>query len=284
MFKRLTVMIRVAVIGVGLAYAALLSSAGAQPTEAIAVPQPQPQTTPVDPAGPEEAKPGERNLFAVIREGGLVMIPLFACSFITLVFVFERAISLRRARVIPSPFVKKFFHQLREGKLDRDQALALCQDSSSAVADVFAAAVRKWGRPAVEVEQAILDAEERAATGLRRYLRLFNGVATLGPLLGLLGTVFGMIRIFHDIAVSNAMGRTELLAGGISEAMLTTATGLCLAIPALCFYLFFIGRVERLILDIDSAAQDLVGEISSEALHEDRQAKLARASRRGTAA
>jgi len=277
-------MIRVAVIGVGLAYAALLSSAGAQPTEAIAVPQPQPQTTPVDPAGPEEAKPGERNLFAVIREGGLVMIPLFACSFITLVFVFERAISLRRARVIPSPFVKKFFHQLREGKLDRDQALALCQDSSSAVADVFAAAVRKWGRPAVEVEQAILDAEERAATGLRRYLRLFNGVATLGPLLGLLGTVFGMIRIFHDIAVSNAMGRTELLAGGISEAMLTTATGLCLAIPALCFYLFFIGRVERLILDIDSAAQDLVGEISSEALHEDRQAKLARASRRGTAA
>ena len=274
MLRKVTLWVRWAALGLALAFALMFTGATAQ----------EPVTAPAAAPAAVEAKQPAHNLFNVIREGGLVMIPLFACSFIMTVFVFERVISLRRGRVIPAPFVKRFFHQLREGKLDREQALALCDESSSAVSDVFAAAVRKWGRPAVEVEQAILDAEERAVLGLRRYIRLFNGIATLGPLLGLLGTVFGMIRIFHDIATSDAMGRTELLAGGISEAMLTTATGLSLAIPALCFYLYFVGRVERLMSEIDRQAQDVVAEVSAEAIHEDRQAKLARASRRGTAA
>jgi biopolymer transport protein ExbB len=223
----------------------------------------------------------ERNLFGVIQKGGVMMIPILACSFVTLVFLFERIISLRRGRVIPAPFVKRFMHQLREGKLDKDEALELCRESWSPVSEVFAGAVRRWGRPMVEVEQAILDAEERAATGLRRYLRLFNLVANLGPLLGLLGTVFGMIRLFGEISNGDAMGRTELLAGGISEALMATASGLLVAIPALCFYVYFVSRVERLINDMDLLGQELVGLISSEALAE---AKTSRANRRPTAA
>src|SRR4029079_11062000 len=101
----------------------------------------------------------------------------------------------------------------------------------------------KWGRSSVEIEQAIIDSGERVAYGLRRYLRLFNAVASLGPLLGLLCTVFGMIRLFNDIATSDAMGRTELLAGGISEALLTTAAGLSVAIPALCLSLYFVRQL-----------------------------------------
>ena len=166
-----------------------------------------------------------KNLFEIIRQGGLLMGPLVICSFVMLVFVFERAIALRRGRVIPAPFVKRFLLQLREGKLDRDQALELCKESQSPVAEVFAGAVRKWGRSSVEIEQAMIDSGERVAHGLRRYMRLFNAVATISPLLGLLGTVFGMIHLFNDIATSDAMGRTELLAGGISEALLTTAVG-----------------------------------------------------------
>lgn len=224
-----------------------------------------------------------KNLFQILRDGGPMMVPLYLCSCITLMFVFERAISLRRGRVIPRPFVKRFLHQVREGKLDRDAALELCQEKSSPIADVFAAAVKKWGRPSVELEQTVIDAGDRASNGLRRYVRIFNGVATISPLLGLVGTVFGMIRLFDAIAKADAMGRTELLAAGISEALLTTAAGLLIAIPALCFYLFFSGRVERLLSDIDDYAQQLVALISAEALHEERQGKP-RAKTRSTAA
>lgn len=215
-----------------------------------------------------------KNLFDILRDGGLMMAPLFACSFVTLVFLFERAISLRRGRVIPRPFVKRFLHQIREGKIDRDQALELCQENGSPIAEVFASAVRKWGRPSVELEQTVIDAGERASSGLRRYIRVFNGVSTISPLMGLLGTVFGMMRLFNAISTADAMGRTELLAAGISEAMLTTAAGLLIAIPALCIYLYFLGRVERLLSDIDGLAQDLVGLISAEAIHDERHAKL----------
>jgi biopolymer transport protein ExbB len=183
-----------------------------------------------------------------------------------LAFVFERTITLRRGRVIPRPFVTRILRQVREGELDKEQALALCEENGSPVAEVFAGAVRKWGRPAVEVEQAILDAGERATNGLRRYLRVFNGVATVSPLLGLLGTVVGMIRSFNAIATSDAMGRPELLASGISQALLTTAAGLTVAIPALIFYMYFVSRVDRLIIDIDSLGQELVNTISAEEL------------------
>ncbi len=214
-----------------------------------------------------------KSMFEILRSGGVMMIPLLVCSFITLVFLFERAISLRRGRIIPRPFVKRFLHQVREGKLDRDGALALCDESSSPIAGVFAAVVRKWGRPSVEIEQAIIDAEDRVTPGLRRYLRLFSAVATISPLLGLLGTVVGMIRLFDAISDADAMGRTELLAAGISEALLTTAAGLLLAIPALCFHLYFLGRVERLLMGIDELAQELAGLVSAEALSDDRRSR-----------
>ena len=161
--------------------------------------------------------------------------------------------------------MRRFLEQLREGQLTRDEALKLCEENRSPVAEVFAAAVRKWGRPSVEVEQAIIDAGERVTNGLRRYLRLFNGVSTISPLLGLLGTVLGMIRAFNAIVTAGAMGRPELLAGGISQALLTTAAGLTVAIPALIAYLYFVSRVDRLIIAIDSLGQQVVDLISAEA-------------------
>ncbi|MBS0208678.1 MAG: MotA/TolQ/ExbB proton channel family protein [Planctomycetes bacterium] len=207
-----------------------------------------------------------KNLLEIIQAGGVLMIPIFFCSILTMVFTLERGLALRRSRVIPGPFVKRLLHQLREGQLDRDEALELCQENRSPVSEVFGAAIRKWGRPGVEVEQAVLDQGERTVNGLRKYVRVFNGVATISPLLGLLGTVFGMIRAFNEIASSDAMGRPELLAGGISEALITTAAGLCVAIPALACYLFFISRVDQLVMAIDSLGQDVVHIISAEGL------------------
>ncbi len=205
-----------------------------------------------------------KNLFDIVRDGGWLMVPILGCSFILVVFVLERAMSLRRGRVIPRPFVKRFLHQLREGQLNQDEAIALCEESGAPVAKVFAAAARKWGRSSVEVEQAILDTGERVANQLRRYLRVINGVATVCPLMGLLGTVVGMIGAFNSIATSQAMGRPELLASGISEALITTAAGMTVAIPALIFYLFFISRVDQLVVEIDALGQDVVEVVSAD--------------------
>ena len=206
-----------------------------------------------------------KNLLQVLHEGGPLLIPIGVCSFILLVFVFERAVSLRHGRVIPRPFVRRFLEQLREEKLTPEEALIRCEESRSPVAEVFEAAVRKWGRSSVEVEQAIIDAGERVSNGLQRYLRLFNGISTISPLLGMLGTVVGMIQAFNSIATADAMGRPELLAAGISQALLTTAAGLTVAIPALIAYLFFVSRVDRLIIEIDALGQQVVKMIAGDA-------------------
>jgi biopolymer transport protein ExbB len=205
-----------------------------------------------------------QNLWQIMQSGGILMYPIALCSLLLVAFVFERAISLRPRRIIPKAFVTRFLQQMRDGELDRDQALTLCEENGSPVSEVFAGAVRKWGCPAVEVEQSIIDSGERVTNGLRRYLRVLNGIQTIAPLLGLLGTVFGMIRAFNAIAGSEALGRPELLARGISEALLTTAAGLTVAIPALFFYLYFLSRVDRLIIDIDGLSQELVPLVSAE--------------------
>ncbi len=229
------------------------------------------------PSGPAPVAPGvepepaaghnvipTQNLLQVIRDGGPLMLPIGICSFILLVFVFERSISLRQGRVVPRPFVKRFLQQLRDGELDRDVALELCERNRSPIAEIFGAAVRKWGRPSVEVEQAIIDAGERVTNDLRRYLRVLNGVSTISPLLGLLGTVLGMIRAFNAIATADAMGNPEMLAGGISQALITTAAGLSVAIPALIAYLYFAGRVDQLIMTLDGLGQKVVAVIAGD--------------------
>lgn len=209
-----------------------------------------------------------RSLLEMLTAGGVLMIPLLVTSFVLVLIVFERLISLRRRRVVPRLFVERFLLQVREGALDRFEALERCEQEPSHIARVFASAVRKWGKPAVEVEQAVLDEGERIGNVLRRYLRVINGVSTVSPLLGLLGTVWGMMESFNVIAASPAMGRAEMLAGGISVAMITTAAGLAIAIPALIFYLYFVGRVDSLIMEIDHQGQELVNLISLEALEE----------------
>lgn len=233
----------------------------------MAVADPQPVTgASTAPVGPGAVK--ARSLLKVLRDGGPLMIPIGICSFVLLVFVFERAVTLRKGRIIPGPFVERFLEQLREGELTRESALELCNDNQSPVARMFAAGVRKWGRPSVEIEQAILDAGERICTELRKHVRMMNGVSTVTPLLGLLGTVFGMIQAFDSIAAFDpAMGDSKpLVAAGISVALITTAAGLAVAIPALIAYMYFIGRVDQRIVELDELGMEVVNCISAEAL------------------
>jgi hypothetical protein len=126
-----------------------------------------------------------------------------------------------------------------------------CIVSSSSA---FAHGVRKWGKPSVEVEQAIIDGGERQVSQLRKHLRILNGVATVSPLMGLLGTVVGMIIAFNQIASAGAMGKAEELAVGIALALVTTAIGLTIAIPSLILYMYLAGRVDAPGLGMDQVA------------------------------
>lgn len=208
------------------------------------------------------------NVFAAIRQGGVMMIPIIGCSFGLMVFVFERLLFLRRARVIPRSFVRGVIEQLEQQQLERDEAIALCEENGSPTAELFQAALKRYGRPAVEIEQSVLDNGERVCNSLRSYLRLFSAISNITPLLGLLGTVLGMIEAFNSIAQTGAMGRPELLAGGIGQALLTTAAGLFVAIPAYIAYAYFVGRADKLIIEMDSQVQRVIELISAEGLQE----------------
>ncbi len=226
------------------------------------------QSTLLPQSGGNGVGAASKRLFDVLRSGGILMVPILLCSFVLVVFIFERMISLRKARVIPGPFCTRLLDQLENGDLSRQSAIELCERNNSPIAHVFAAGVHKWGRPAVEVEQAVLDEGERTSSRLRSYLRLINGVATVCPLLGMLGTVLGMINAFDAIAnVDASMGDPKaMIATGISQALLTTAAGMTVAIPALIAYLFFSSRVDKHVMEIDSLGMKVVNLISAETL------------------
>ncbi len=245
--------------------ALLVSSVNGQTTElasnseTITDPVHEPISGSAVPSSPEE----------IVRAIGVPFAIVFALASIAAMWCgIERTVLLRHRRVIPRAFVDRFLQLLRSGRMDKTSAIAVCQQDGSPMADVFLHGVRKWGKPSVEIEQAVIDGGERQISQLKTRLRVLNGVATLCPLIGLLGTVIGMIQAFNDIAESNAMGQAEQLAGGIAMALLTTAAGLFIAIPALTVYMFLAGRIDALVMEMDRLGQELVHLISGEALRE----------------
>lgn len=192
-------------------------------------------------------------------------------AFVTIVATWvavDRIVVLRRGRVIPKPFVKRFLRLLDAGELDPAEALQICQENDSPIAHIFAHGIRKWGKPSVEVEQAIIDGGERQLSALRKHLRLLNGTATLSPLLGLLGTTWGMLQAFRDVAHNTSAGGMEKLGADIGLALSTTAAGLIVAIPALGVYMWLTSRIDVLVMEMDDLSQQVVQCVSAEALAE----------------
>lgn len=259
MVIRLAAMVCLIVALAGPIRQAFAAQQPAQP-ELGTMQQPQPAQPPARSAIPQTP-------LEVLNALGLPFVCAFGiASVMAMWFGIERLVQLRTRRVIPKHFVDRFLMHLRNGQLQPQQALSICKDNGSPIADVFAHGIRKWGKPSVEVEQAIIDGGERQVALLRKHLRVLNGVATVAPLIGLLGTVIGMIQAFNDIAGANAMGRPEELAVGIGLALLTTAVGLSIAIPALTLYMFLASRVDTLVMEMDDVSQNVVQLISAEAI------------------
>jgi biopolymer transport protein ExbB len=215
-------------------------------------------------------------LFNRILAGGWLRVPLGVCSMIVFSLSLERMIALRRSRVIPRPFVRRFTECVEDGQLSYEEATAICEEFDCPVAEVFQAAVKRWGRPMLEIEQAVIDAGDRVADGLKRFLRVFHAISNVAPLIGLLGTVLGMISAFESMS-DGSMGRDpDALAAGISEALITTAGGLFVAIPAYLAYIYFGSKSDRYLNDIDRLCQRVIDCISAEGLESGNRSKKVR--------
>lgn len=207
--------------------------------------------------------------------GGWLMIPLGVCSLVVLSLTLERMVALRRGRVIPRPFVRRFTECVEDGQLSFDEATQICNDFDCPVAEVFQAAVKRWGRPMIEIEQAVMDAADRVSDSLTKYLRVFHAISNVAPLIGLLGTVLGMIEAFETMSHGEASG-SDLLAAGISTALVTTAGGLSVAIPAYLAYMYFTAVSNRYLNEIDRLCQRVIDCISAEGLESGGRGKKAR--------
>ncbi len=193
-------------------------------------------------------------------KGGPVMIPIAIFSLVGLAVLVERLVKLRRRVVLPPGLVDQL-RPLLEQRGDTRAAVQVCQTNPSPLARVLSVGIRRLGEPEEALTRHIQEAGEREIPILRSRLRMLAVIASVAPLLGLLGTILGMITAFKTVAASgDALGRTELLAQGIYEAMITTAAGLVVAIPALIAYHWLSSRVELLVAEIDRVTVEFIEE------------------------
>jgi len=229
-------------------------------------PAPVAEVSPTVEPKPAEPKPAvDRNAMRrLLLTANPMLWPLAACSILTVGFALERLLALRRKRVAPPDFVDRFLERLAAGKLDRDRALELCKAHDCVAGRVFGHAVRAWGRPGAEIRQTVAFDSAGEVVELKRNLRVLSAMATLGPLLGLLGTVVGIIQSFDALGGKAGPQRGEMLAQGISLALVATAFGLGIAIFAVAAYYFLLNRLEVLTREIDESARQVVDMVSGD--------------------
>ena len=199
-------------------------------------------------------------MWELIKAGGWVMVPILICAVLTLAIVLERFWTLRRRSVIPAELGQEVREWAARGKLDPAHLEAL--RANSPLGELLASALEVRDKPREQIKDRVEDVGRHLAHELERFLNTLGTIAGVAPLLGLLGTVFGMIRMFLGI-LSSGIGDASRLAGGIGEALVTTAAGLCVAIPALMLYRYFRGRVNEYIVEMEKQAILLLDTLES---------------------
>jgi biopolymer transport protein ExbB len=191
----------------------------------------------------------------LIKAGGLLMWPIILCSIIAMAIIGERFWSLREIKIVPKNLVAKVWQWQKVGHLDRKRIQDL--RDSSPLGMVLAAGLvnRKHSREIMK--ESIEETGRHVAHDLERFLNTLGTIASISPLLGLLGTVIGMIKVF-TVITSLGVGDPSILSEGISEALITTAAGLSVAIPSLMFHRFFRGKIDGLIITMEQEALKMV--------------------------
>ena len=189
------------------------------------------------------------------------MLPLAVCSLVAVAIVLERFVwGPSRKRMFPEALQSDIRSLLAQGRFD--ELLGLCRAQTSPLARLTAIALENAGRPRREIVEVLESAGKREAIKLQRYVGTLGTIAAVGPLLGLLGTVFGIIATFGVIG-NRGVGDPQALASGIAEALVATASGLMVAIPALAFHRFFLEQTRRLVVEMESFALEVLDRISA---------------------
>lgn len=199
-------------------------------------------------------------MWAILLKGGVIMIPLTLLSILGVGVVIEKLINLRQSKVLAREVIN-CIESLRTPQ-DIPMAIKICERYNSPLANIVQAGLVEAQTPAPEVRQVMEDVGRREVKRLERYLVALETVAAASPLLGLLGTVFGMIKVFSVISIAG-VGEAGLLSGGIAEALITTAFGLSIGIPALVAYNFFDSRVENFVIKIEGCVHHLIKQVAA---------------------
>lgn len=198
-------------------------------------------------------------IIATFKKGGPVMYPILLCSILSLAIILERAFNLRKKKIIPPAFLenlRKYWYRSQPEK-----AISLCEEYNVSLSRVIKSGLLRYKYGSAAVEKAIEGAGEHEASLLISNLRVLGAIGSIAPMLGFLGTVTGMIRAFNVISQFGT-GNPSLVASGISEALITTAAGLIVGIPALAGYYYFRGRVEKYIYLMEEISLEFLEDLA----------------------
>lgn len=196
------------------------------------------------------------SIFSILVKGGWLMVPIAICSFIGAGIIVERWLTLRKAKVNTSTLMNRVRQSLRGGEVGR--ALDICDETPGPVARMLKEGVLRAGATRDLIKEIVESAGKAELYKLERGLDSLATVAGVAPLLGFLGTVTGMIRAFMDIQALGGQVNANVLAGGIWEALMTTAAGLTVGIPALIFYNWLVGRVRHFVFEMERSSMELL--------------------------
>ena len=201
---------------------------------------------------------------SIVQRGGIVMIPLLICSITALTIVIERSISLGRKRVI-KPEIVNVIDTIKKPE-DVPLAISICQKNQGPFAQIVQFGLENMGLPRVELTELVTDQGRQEVRSLEKGLVVLETIAGIAPLLGLLGTVLGMIKVFTVVS-QQGVGQAQALSGGISEALITTVFGLSIGIPALVVFNLFTKRTENFVMDIEKFSSRLLRKLIRFKLH-----------------
>lgn len=194
-------------------------------------------------------------MFELFKAGGPLMWVILVCSLVAVTIIFERLLTLRKKHIVPANLRSRILELVRSGKINSEKIKVIQNHSPMGV--VFAAGLSQIDHGREAMREGLEESGKQVVHGMGRYLNTLGTIASITPLIGLLGTVIGMIKVFTAITVSG-VGDPTVLSGGISEALITTASGLSVGIPCLMFYRYFRSRITELTVMMEENALALL--------------------------